>query len=81
MTRALAGRCEAGANIAMGRSHVAWVRDRLAPRLRRGDIVVLDNLKAHKAPAVQALVVARGSSRSHPTALPDTHIGHVNSTA
>jgi transposase len=41
---------------------VAWVRDRLAPRLRRGDIVLLDNLKAHKAPAVQDLITARGAT-------------------
>jgi hypothetical protein len=41
---------------------VAWVRDRLAPRLRPGDIVVLDNLPAHKAPAVVALVAGRGAT-------------------
>lgn len=29
---------------------ITWVRDRLAPRLRSGDIVLLDNLRAHKAP-------------------------------
>ena len=51
---------EAGANLAMGRSH-AWVRRRLAPRLRRGDVVLLDNLKAHKAPEVRRLVEARGA--------------------
>ena len=27
-----------------------WVRRQLVPRLRRGDIVLLDNLQAHKAP-------------------------------
>jgi transposase len=40
----------------------AWVRDRLAPKLRRGDIVLLDNLKAHKAPAVRAFIEARGAT-------------------
>ena len=30
----------------------AWVRDRLAPRLQPGDIVLLDNLRAHKAAAI-----------------------------
>lgn len=100
---------EAGANLAMGRSHVwvrrgeefveprpmnwgdnltmigairlrgwvtlatqwgattkmrfaAWVRERLAPRLRRGDIVVLDNLKAHKSLAVRQAIEARGAT-------------------
>ena len=39
---------------------VAWVRRRLVPRLRRGDIVLLDNLPAHKAREVEALVTAAG---------------------
>lgn len=39
-----------------------WVRDRLAPRLRAGDIVVLDNLRAHMAPAVRTLIEARGAT-------------------
>lgn len=41
---------------------IAWVRDRLAPRLRRGDIVLLDNLQAHKAPDVRRLIEARGAT-------------------
>ena len=100
---------EAGANIAMGRSHVwvprgheyvearpmnwgdnltlvgairhdgwvtlstkwramtkarflRWVRDGLAPRLRQRDIVVLDNLQAHKNPAVRVLIERRGAT-------------------
>ena len=40
---------------------IAWVRDRLAPRLRAGDIVRLDNLRAHQAPAVAALIARRGA--------------------
>jgi transposase len=40
----------------------AWVRDRLAPRLQPGDIVLLDNLRAHKAPAVAALIARRGAT-------------------
>ena len=40
---------------------IQWVRRRLAPRLRRGDIVVLDNLKAHKAPDVRRLIEQRGA--------------------
>lgn len=39
-----------------------WVRRRLAPRLRPGDIVLLDNLKAHQAPAVRLLITARGAT-------------------
>jgi transposase len=41
---------------------VAWVRDRLAPRLRAGDIVLLDNLPAHKAPAAREFIEARGAT-------------------
>jgi transposase len=40
----------------------AWVRDRLAPRLQPGDIVFLDNLRPHKAPAVAALIARRGAT-------------------
>jgi transposase len=35
---------------------------RLAPRLRRGDIVVLDNLSADKAAEVRCLIEARGAT-------------------
>ena len=44
------------------RDFVAWVRDRLAPRLRPGDIVLLDNLRDHKAPAVAELIARRGAT-------------------
>ena len=37
---------------------VSWVRRRLIPRLRPGDIVVMDNLAAHKARAVRDLIEA-----------------------
>ena len=40
---------------------VSWVRRRLAPRLQPGDIVLLDNLAAHKAAAVRRFVGARGA--------------------
>ena len=39
-----------------------WVRDRLAPRLRRGDVVLMDNLTAHKAVAVRDLIEGRGAT-------------------
>jgi hypothetical protein len=41
---------------------VAWVRARLVPHLRRGDVVLLDNLKAHKAPDVRVLIEAAGAT-------------------
>ena len=40
---------------------VTWVRRRLVPKLRRGDVVVLDNLPAHKAREVEVLVTAAGA--------------------
>ena len=40
---------------------ITWVQRRLAPRLRTGDIVVMDNLQAHNAPEVRALIKARGA--------------------
>ncbi|MEO8677715.1 MAG: transposase [Vicinamibacterales bacterium] len=39
-----------------------WVRDGLAPRLRPNDIVVLDNLQAHKDPTVRTLIERRGAT-------------------
>jgi transposase len=44
------------------RRFVAWVKRRLVPYLRPGDIVVLDNLGAHKAPRVRALVEQAGAT-------------------
>lgn len=38
-----------------------WVRRCLAPKLRRGDVVVLDNLWAHKRPHIRELIEARGA--------------------
>jgi transposase len=38
-----------------------YIRRVLAPSLRRGDIVVLDNLSAHKRPRVARLIRARGA--------------------
>lgn len=44
-----------------GPAFKAWVEQMLAPTLRPGDIVVLDNLPAHKQPAVRLAVEARGA--------------------
>jgi transposase len=38
-----------------------WLRRRLAPKLKRGDVVVLDNAKAHKDPRVRVIVEQRGA--------------------
>lgn len=35
---------------------IAWVQRRLAPQLRRGDIGLLDNLQAHRAPEVRVFI-------------------------
>jgi transposase len=40
---------------------VTWVRRRLVPRLRPGDIVVLDNLAAHKTRTVRELIEGAGA--------------------
>jgi transposase len=44
------------------RTFVTWVRDRLAPRLRPGDIVLMDNLPAHKSAKVAAILARVGAT-------------------
>ena len=39
---------------------IAWVREALVPGLRAGQIVVMDNLPAHKKPAVRKMIEAAG---------------------
>lgn len=39
---------------------IVWVREALLPGLRPGDIVVMDNLPAHKRPAVREMIQAAG---------------------
>jgi transposase len=39
----------------------AWVEQFLLPTLRRGDVVVLDNLSSHKAASVRALIEGVGA--------------------
>jgi len=43
-----------------GAAFVAYLRACLAPTLRPGQVVVLDNLSAHKGDAARALIEARG---------------------
>ena len=50
----------------------AYVRDILVPALRPGDIVVLDNLRAHKSEATLARIAAAGAqTRFLPAYSPD----------
>lgn len=44
-----------------GEAFLAYVQQVLVPTLRRGDIVVLDNLPAHKISAVRAAIRAAGA--------------------
>ena len=46
----------------------AWLEHHLLPTLEEGDIVVLDNLKAHKSPRV-AEILARKTARTIPAAI------------
>lgn len=39
-----------------GKRFLSFVRERLAPKLRRGDVVVLDNLRAHKVAGVEQAI-------------------------
>jgi len=39
---------------------VAWIREALLPSLRPGDIVVMDNLPAHKRPMIRRLIESAG---------------------
>ena len=42
-----------------GEAFRVYVRDVLAPTLRRGDVVVLDNLPAHKVAGIREIIAAR----------------------
>jgi transposase len=39
-----------------------WVGRQLAPRLRRGDVVLLDNLRAHQSATARQAIEARGAT-------------------
>src|SRR6516162_6907980 len=45
-----------------GKTFVAYVRSCLAPTLRRGNIVVMDGLAAHKVPGVREAIETRGAT-------------------
>jgi transposase len=44
-----------------GAAFLAWTRQMLVPSLREGDVVVMDNLPAHKLAAVRAAIEAAGA--------------------
>jgi transposase len=44
-----------------GASFLAWVKQFLVPTLRRGDVVVMDNLSSHKSAAVRKAIRAAGA--------------------
>jgi transposase len=46
-----------------GPMFLAWVNQFLVPNLKRGDIVVLDNLGSHKSPAVRRALRNAGAHR------------------
>ena len=45
-----------------GKTFLAYVEQSLAPALKRKDIVVMDNLPAHKVPGVREAIEARGAT-------------------
>ena len=45
-----------------GDAFLAWIEQSLAPSLRQGDIVIMDNLPAHKVNGVQQAIQAVGAS-------------------
>lgn len=55
-----------------GELFLAWVQQALVPCLRPGDVVVMDNLNAHKTPGVEEAIEAAGASVWYlPTYSPD----------
>ena len=55
-----------------GTAFVAWVEQMLAPELRPGDIVIMDNLGSHKVSGVQKAIEAAGAQlRYLPAYSPD----------
>lgn len=46
---------------ANGESFAQWVKDRLCPKLRRGDIVIMDNAQIHRGHLVRELIESVGA--------------------
>ena len=49
-----------------GDAFIAWVEQSLAPSLRQGDTVIMDNLPAHKVDGVREAIEAVGASLLYP---------------
>jgi len=45
-----------------GKTFLAYVEQSLAPTLKRHEVVIMDNLPAHKVPGVQEAIEARGAT-------------------
>lgn len=43
-------------------SFLKFIRERVCPKLKAGDVLAMDNLKLHKNPAVKEVVEARGAT-------------------
>jgi transposase len=57
-----------------GAKFLAYVKQCLAPTLKRKDMVVIDNLPAHKAAGIREAIEARDASLSAPIlARPESH--------
>ena len=48
-----------------GQAFVAWVEQFLAPELRLGDIVVMDNLSSHKVAGVKPAIEPAGAAQRY----------------
>jgi transposase len=53
--------CSSVAGAVDGVIFLKWVKEDLAPTLRRGDVVVMDNLGSHKVKGVQEAIAAAGA--------------------
>ena len=54
--------CETFAGALNGGKFKDYLRDSLVPKLRRNDIVIMDNLRSHKVSGVKELIAAAGTS-------------------
>ena len=55
-----------------GEMFLAWVRERLVPTLRKGEVVMLDNLATHKVHGVRQTIEAAGARLDYlPSYSPD----------
>jgi transposase len=58
----------------------AHVEQMLAPTLRRGDVVIMDNLGSHKVAGVRQAIEGRAPSHRGACAKPSRHAGRCRST-